>query len=260
MVIFFDIDGTLIPYGASDIPDSAKAAIRAAQKRGHLALINTGRTIANIEPNLRHFGFDGIVSGCGMMAILHGRTLWQMPTDPICSRRVIGSARAFGVKAHYEGYAALAFDVYAHPLTEEESAIVARMREHQKKVILLGEEADFPIVKFLIDRAYGGDIDGFRAEFPEYQFIRIDDRWTECVPVGASKGAALVRTMEALGLPLAESIAVGDSENDKSMLDACPNSVAIGGTTAAEFDVSYVTPPIGEDAIARMIEHFGLCG
>ncbi len=260
MVIFFDIDGTLIPYGSSRIPDSACAAIRAAQARGHLALINTGRTIANIEPYLRDFGFDGIVSGCGMMAILHGEILWQNPIDPLCSRRVINSARACGIRAHFEGYEAIAFDVFFHTLTEEELSVVGQMREHGKRIVCLGENDEFPIVKFLIDRTHGGDYETFRAGLPEYQFISIDDRWVECVPAGASKGSALVRTMEKLALPLGESIAVGDSANDRSMLDVCPNSVAIGGTIAAGFPVSYVTPPIDQDAIAQMLMHFGLCG
>ena len=53
MVIFFDIDGTLLPEGHTEVPEDALSAIRAAQENGHLCLINTGRALGHIEPYLR---------------------------------------------------------------------------------------------------------------------------------------------------------------------------------------------------------------
>ena len=41
-LIFFDIDGTLIPEGDTEITKSAVEAIKRAQENGHLCFINTG--------------------------------------------------------------------------------------------------------------------------------------------------------------------------------------------------------------------------
>ena len=64
-IVFFDIDGTLIDGPTHQIPQSAVEAIRKLRENGHLAFINTGRTLVSIEPRIREIGFDGLVCGCG---------------------------------------------------------------------------------------------------------------------------------------------------------------------------------------------------
>ncbi len=259
MVVFFDIDGTLLPEGAPAVPESTVRAIRAAQANGHLAVINSGRTMANIDGFLRDVGFDGIVSGCGLMGTLHGETVWQHPIDHGAAERVIEAARACGVTAIYEGYEALAFDTFAHPPLDVQKTHFSWLREKGKTIRVLGEHDRFPLVKFIIDRNLGGDFDRFCAMVREFVCMRFSARWEECVPIGVTKGIGIVRMMEHLGLPLSQSIAVGDSPNDMPMFTVCPNSVAMGGSPAADFPVSYVTRSIEEDGIAHMLRHFGLC-
>ena len=60
-IVFFDIDGTLIDGPTHQIPQSAVEAIRKLRENGHLAFINTGRTLVSIEPRIREIGFDGLV-------------------------------------------------------------------------------------------------------------------------------------------------------------------------------------------------------
>ena len=42
MVVFFDIDGTVVDYETQIIPESAAEAIRLLKKNGHLPIVNTG--------------------------------------------------------------------------------------------------------------------------------------------------------------------------------------------------------------------------
>lgn len=58
-IVFFDIDGTLVDGPTHQIPQSAVEAIRKLRENGHLAFINTGRTLVSIEPRIREIGFDG---------------------------------------------------------------------------------------------------------------------------------------------------------------------------------------------------------
>lgn len=59
-----DIDGTLVnDHGI--IPDSAKLAIREARKNGHLVYICTGRSKAELFPEILEVGFDGIIGAAG---------------------------------------------------------------------------------------------------------------------------------------------------------------------------------------------------
>ena len=74
-LLFFDIDGTLLSNDTHQIPESALNAIAAAQKNGHLAFINTGRTLRTMPAFLKELGFDGFLCGCGTRIDCRGKTL-----------------------------------------------------------------------------------------------------------------------------------------------------------------------------------------
>ena len=78
MIVFFDLDGTLISDDeAYIIPDSAVNAIHKAQKNGHLMYVDTGRTVMNVEQRIRDIGFDGYICGCGMYIECDGKVIYQ---------------------------------------------------------------------------------------------------------------------------------------------------------------------------------------
>ena len=49
-LIFLDIDGTLTLPGHNEPPESALRAIRAAQAKGHLVFLCSGRNYAMLSP------------------------------------------------------------------------------------------------------------------------------------------------------------------------------------------------------------------
>ena len=60
-LIFFDIDGTIIPEDTGVIPESTKEAINKAKDNGHLVFINTGRTFSGITQLIFDLEFNGYV-------------------------------------------------------------------------------------------------------------------------------------------------------------------------------------------------------
>ena len=50
-IIFLDVDGTLVDYH-NRIPESAIRAIRQARENGHLVYVCTGRSRAEMRPEL----------------------------------------------------------------------------------------------------------------------------------------------------------------------------------------------------------------
>lgn len=75
-LLFFDIDGTLLSNDTHQIPESALNAIAAAQKNGHLAFINTGRTFRTMPAFLKELGFDGFLCGCGTRIVAAVKLAW----------------------------------------------------------------------------------------------------------------------------------------------------------------------------------------
>ena len=63
-ILFLDVDGTITDY-ENNIPASCVAAIQAARANGHLAYMCTGRSKAEVPPELEAIGFDGMIGGNG---------------------------------------------------------------------------------------------------------------------------------------------------------------------------------------------------
>ena len=64
-IVFLDIHGTLVDYELR-VPASAVQAVRAARAHGHEVYLTTGRSRAEIYPELWDIGFDGLIGGNGM--------------------------------------------------------------------------------------------------------------------------------------------------------------------------------------------------
>ncbi|MBQ4252973.1 MAG: HAD hydrolase family protein, partial [Erysipelotrichaceae bacterium] len=62
--LFIDVDGTLVGY-SNGIPASAVKAIRAARINGHRVYICTGRSEAEVYPDIWAIGLDGMIGGNG---------------------------------------------------------------------------------------------------------------------------------------------------------------------------------------------------
>jgi Cof subfamily protein (haloacid dehalogenase superfamily) len=76
---------------------------------------------------------------------------------------------------------------------------------------------------------------------------------------GVSKGDALRRLAAHLGVPQAHVMAVGDQDNDASMIAWAGVGVAMGnGSPATKAVADWVAPPVTEDGAAVAIERFVL--
>ncbi|MGM9676098.1 MAG: HAD-IIB family hydrolase [Butyricicoccus sp.] len=87
-IIFLDIDGTLVDY-ENRLPDSAVTAIRRARANGHRVYLCTGRSRAEIYPNLWDIGVDGLIGGNGSYVEDHNTVVMhQLITSEQCRRIV----------------------------------------------------------------------------------------------------------------------------------------------------------------------------
>ena len=73
-LFFLDVDGTLVDYH-NRIPESVVKAIRQAREKGHLVYVCTGRSKAEMQPELWEIGLDGMIGGNGSYVEHHGQVL-----------------------------------------------------------------------------------------------------------------------------------------------------------------------------------------
>ena len=101
MLLFFDVDGTIFD-DERRLPASVKPAMEAAHRNGHSLVINTGRTLCNLDRRLDGFPLDGWIMGCGTRLTWHGETLQAMEYDPERSLRLRDLFRDMKMPAVYE--------------------------------------------------------------------------------------------------------------------------------------------------------------
>jgi len=88
-----------------------------------------------------------------------------------------------------------------------------------------------------------------------FDFIRSERTLYEILPKGASKGTALCKMTELLGISPDKTIAVGDYNNDISMLKAAKAGFAVANAIdEAKAAADYVTVSNNENAIAAIVE------
>ena len=77
-LIFLDIDGTLTMPGSNEPPQSALDAIRAAQKKGNLVFLCSGRNPGMLAPLLK-YDFDGVIACAGGYVTVGDELIYDMP-------------------------------------------------------------------------------------------------------------------------------------------------------------------------------------
>ncbi len=88
----------------------------------------------------------------------------------------------------------------------------------------------------------------------EFSLIRSDKEYYEILPKGASKGDLLVKLAELLNVPLGKSIAVGDNDNDVSMIRAAGVGVAVANAyDSVKAVADRITVSNEEHAIAQIV-------
>lgn len=276
--LFFDIDGTLVNF-ETRMPESAKAALRKAQKNGHKIFLCTGRGKAQIYPFLLNFGFDGIIAGAGAYIEYKHKVL---------SHRKFGKERLEKIIDLFTEY-----DITAM-LQMTEGCVMTR-RGMMRFVRSLGypvRDDQFEETRTIIEKSLGNVIlDDEVKRFPEkYQntenllytnsplsyeeiqnkvgadlkvmppsFSKPKPDQGEITISNVSKSGAIALTAELIGADLKDTIAFGDGANDVGMLKSAGVGVAMGNAIPkAKKAADFVTKDIDDDGIRYALEKLEL--
>lgn len=257
--IFFDVDGTLLTEDErSLIPDSTRRAIKQARENGHLAFINTGRTIFNLDEELKSIGFDGYICGCGTYIEYDGKVLLHNKLEQSYCKDIAEKIRSLGAIPVYERSDCLFFDKTAEN-TEQIRLFKEVFLSSFVNTDKTADDEDFSFDKFVFWADNNTDKESV-IELIEKDFMVIDrgGDFYENVPKGYTKATGIMHILNKFGIPIENAYAVGDSPNDLPMLEAVPNSIAMGGAESIYPYVSFVTKPIEEDGIEYALKHFGI--
>ena len=263
-VIFIDVDGTLVNY-ENQIPASAIEAIRQARANGHLVFICTGRSRAEVYPEIWDIGLDGMIGGNGSYVEYHNEVIMYQTISYENCVKIVDWLHTKGLEFYLESnsglYGSEEFETKAEPVIREYSK--RKGREYSKLTVkdvfpdmIFGGELyrnDLNKVSYILN-SYQDYIDT-RNQFPDLQ----NGTWGgagETALFGdigvrdITKAYAIDVLLKHIGATREQTIAFGDAKIDIPMLEYCSYGVAMGnGGDEIKKVADYVTDEVDADGL-----------
>lgn len=264
-VIAFDLDDTLLRSDRR-VMRADIDAIAEARDRGIEIMPASGRRYNSMEPTLAAIGHEGIaitLNGARVARCPGDTPVYERYVDPETCAEIADLARELGVYVQY--YVGEDFE---YERDCDESRLYARLSGGGGEAV--GDLAQYitrigrPSKKLLfispdelqIRRAQDAMVDRFGGAL---SIFRSKPIYLEVTHPEATKGRALAAMCAERGVAPAEVLAIGDGENDLSMLDWAGVGVAVGSAEAAiRHRARYVTSSNMECGVARAIREFAL--
>lgn len=268
-LVAIDIDATLI-NDQRQITPRTKQAIQAANQQGVKVVLCTGRPMTGVDAYLTELGLNHqddeyVISFNGALA--------QSTNEQVLVNYTLSFAdyvdwQAFCTKHNVKSQIESRDYIYTtnrdlSPWTIHESDLVSmpvRVRSLDEmahtqdqyvlaKGMMLGDKKQLDDVQSAITKQFTD----------RFTIIRSEDFYLEIVDHRASKGSTLKALSEELGIKQDEVMALGNAQNDNSMIEYAGIGVAMGNSvpeTKAVADV--ITDTNNNDGVGKAIEKYVL--
>jgi len=262
-LLALDLDGTLMDDDMVIRSSRVRCAIAAAQERGVVVTLATGRMLDFALPFAQDLGITaplicyqgGLIQSPGS-----GVPLYRATMEPALVREVLEWQAQRG--CHFVLYADddVFLDERRHPDTFYRDMLGERLVWVDDLYSILEQHKPVKFIVFVEPHEADRIETELRQRFEgRMELTRSHALIVEGNPPGVSKGDALRRLAAHLGVPQAQVMAVGDQDNDASMIAWAGLGVAMGnGSPATKAAADWIAPPVTEDGAAVAIERFVL--
>ncbi len=273
-LIALDLDGTLF-NSQSQISAHNIDTIKKANEAGATVVISTGRPYSGLPfEQLKGSGirFAITTNGSAIYEIESGKCLFEEAMDediilPILDfllTKDIHMDAFIGGKGYTPVQCVAAGQKLANPPALKHYILNTRVRVDNLPLFI--HENQLKVQKMTLNFYPEGDVFKDREEVRKYlesnpAVTTVSGGYNnlEFTRADVNKGVGLQKMAQLLDIPVAQTMAVGDTENDLAIIRAAGVGVAMGNATAAvKSAADYITTSNDEDGVAAAIAHF-LC-
>lgn len=260
MVVFFDIDGTIVDDRTQIIPESTLRAVEQLNRNGHIPMVNTGRPYSHIDPRVRAMAFRGWVCGCGMEVMMDGQWLYHALPSRELQDYAVEMSRKYRMRPAYEAEGGVIYLDGDYSNNKFIQWDVDQLRTKGFRFRQLADYPDWTFIKFIAFIDDDSDVEGYtKAMSPYFEVIVRGRLMVELVLKGNSKANGMQHVLDGLGISKDEALAVGDSTNDLPMFHLAGHTVCMGnGMDEVKAVAEYVTDSVMEDGVEKALRHYGL--
>lgn len=271
-LIALDLDGTLF-NSQSQISAHNIDTIKKANEAGATVVISTGRPYNGLPfEQLKGSGirFAITTNGSAIYEIESGKCLFEEAMDeeiilPILDfllTKDIHMDAFIGGKGYTPVQCVAAGQKLANPPALKHYILNTRVRVDNLPLFI--HENQLKVQKMTLNFYPEGDIFKDREEVRKYlesnpAVTTVSGGYNnlEFTRADVNKGVGLQKMAQLLDIPVAQTMAVGDTENDLAIIHAAGFGVAMGNATAAvKSAADYITTSNDEDGVATAIAHF----
>lgn len=257
--IFFDIDGTLVPFGSHGIPDEVKEAIAHVRKNGVRVFISTGRHLGWID-NLGDTEFDGYVTVNGAICLLSDKTtcIFRRNIPQTDVERIIPFSHTSEIPI-----VVIPADgkIFINRIDENVRHVMRLLRVNHIDIRDLDTVRDRDVVQMMAFGTEQERIDSgiFGQVLTECEPTSWNPYFCDIIPRGSDKSVGIDKIIEYFDIPLSATMAFGDGGNDVGMLRHTAIGVAMGNADdSVKAAADYVTTADTDHGIVNAFRHFGL--
>lgn len=273
-IIFIDVDGTLVDYEAN-LPNSSVEAIKKARQNGHKVYISTGRSKAEVYPNLWEIGLDGMIGGNGSYVEHHNHVVMHQLIQLEQCKRIVDWLHERGLEFYLESnnglFASEKFEQRADSTMKEYAMRKGKEDANQITVrniypeMIYGEDLyrdDLNKVSYVLD-SYQDFIDT-KERFKDLESGTWGGKGEEALfgdlgVKGITKANAIAHLLKYIKADRADTIAFGDAKIDIPMLKYCSYGVAMGnGGPEIKEVADYITDDVDKDGLYKAFLKFNL--
>lgn len=232
-------------------------------------MLCTGRSRAELQPQVVAIGFDGMVGGAGAFVDIRGENIYFSKLDDASVSEIIDYFDANKIHGFYQCRTV----TYARKNSMEafERMLVASANS------LTGEHAVIPGIAVMEELHNCRDVTKvfFLSEATSVETVQrhFSDRFSvinntiglpkeksgELSQLGVSKATGMEVALKYFGCDRADCVAVGDGYNDLEMIEYAGTGIAMGnGVDSLKQLADYVTADIHDDGLYKAFKYAGL--
>lgn len=259
-IAFFDIDGTLTRSDGS-ISLAVIDSVKLAARNGVKIILASGRPTFGMLELANTFG---LMDNDGYIISYNGCGIFHVPTKSYLSLHSVSQATLLTIDTELQNYPNISPIFYANEqiLTTKRNSFVDFEGELNKSQVF--EVASYPAQGSpkLIWAGEPAELDSIEetivAQFGHLCTInRSLPCFLEFTPLGIDKGAAVNEICQLLNHSVKDTVAFGDGNNDRAMLEASGIGVAMeNGRDELKTIADFIAPSNEVDGVIVAIEKF----